>query len=876
MYWSCVQEIRSYSCIGSLGFLELTIKSESNVFCYCWLYDLKEASKTYLPTIFSPPKDNISGVVSGCLLEFRLFVGILLISYLILLMNTYTRDIVLYYKLGMWNHVPTLGVYVRFDFIYFKIPSSVPKCMPMRQPLVCRALIKEEGFPLDFVNAMHSYVIFSPGFPVCSVYAGGAPSFLVPLLDCLYLLEKVASNWYTFENPFCISQEEKKVELVFMHLSFLSRFLEWGALNSRGMARGWVYGPSVRRHREDFWEELGAIRGLSQDPWCIGGDFNVVKFLRIAKKLVDGLQFRGSFSFIMSEKLKALKAISKAWNRELGFAELEVMGFFNDFHEWDRFMKSINASFFMLIPKKGGAEDLKDFRPISLVDNLYKLLANVIANRLKKVVGKVASKSQNAFVEGRQILDALLIANEAIDSMQKGGGGAILCKLDIEKAYDHCLLKRAKEGGFLSRWRFNGRGGVGVEISHFLFTDDTLVFCEPSLKADDLFELASYVVRVHVGVDGEFGQKRVRLRLERIQKDFLWGGEALVRKPHLVNWSIVCLDKCKGVEREALWRQVICGKYREEEGEWRSYEEAWVKDVWSHSGGGVWDPYFSKRLNHWEVSDVERFLQRLQRRRVYSDVEDHLVGFLAWETIWKKVLTLDWIQRRGWPLANGCYLCLSKEESIDHILLHSLKKGGDSGLSLWRDLIMNPKQWRDNRQDKLNGSVKPKFPDFKRKDDGVPLWLDSAPEWVSSKLEGLEFDNQTHKTKYLKRNTGDESWKNLVENPDKWWDNRSSKTKEKAPDFKHKDTGEALWLSSSPAWELLLTAIFKATESFQMPYASFNQKGSILALSFDHHSDARDMGDDKLFQNVYIGSEPEQPRFYFAPASTLQVNGIGR
>lgn len=40
-----------------------------------------------------------------------------------------------------------------------------------------------------------------------------------------------------------------------------------------------VYGPSVRRHREDFWEELGAIRGLSQDPWCIGGDFNVVKFL---------------------------------------------------------------------------------------------------------------------------------------------------------------------------------------------------------------------------------------------------------------------------------------------------------------------------------------------------------------------------------------------------------------------------------------------------------------------------------------------------------------------------------------------------------------------------------------------------------------------
>ena len=54
---------------------------------------------------------------------------------------------------------------------------------------------------------------------------------------------------------------------------------------------------------------------------------------------------------------------------------MEVLNLFRQFHETGRFVRSMNATILVLIPKKGGAEDLKDFRPISLVGGLYKWLA---------------------------------------------------------------------------------------------------------------------------------------------------------------------------------------------------------------------------------------------------------------------------------------------------------------------------------------------------------------------------------------------------------------------------------------------------------------------------------------------------------------------
>lgn len=67
---------------------------------------------------------------------------------------------------------------------------------------------------------------------------------------------------------------------------------------------------------------------------------------------------------------------------------------------------------------------------------VYKLIAKVLANWLKKLVRQIVIKAYSTFLEGRQILDIVLIANEVVNSMVRSKETNILWKLDIEKLYE--------------------------------------------------------------------------------------------------------------------------------------------------------------------------------------------------------------------------------------------------------------------------------------------------------------------------------------------------------------------------------------------------------------------------------------------------------
>ena len=75
----------------------------------------------------------------------------------------------------------------------------------------------------------------------------------------------------------------------------------------------------------------------------------------------------------------------------------DVMRFISEFHRNGRLTKGINNTFIALIPKIDSPHHLNDFRPISLVGSLYKILAKVLANRLKSVMGTIITDTQTAF-----------------------------------------------------------------------------------------------------------------------------------------------------------------------------------------------------------------------------------------------------------------------------------------------------------------------------------------------------------------------------------------------------------------------------------------------------------------------------------------------
>ena len=108
----------------------------------------------------------------------------------------------------------------------------------------------------------------------------------------------------------------------------------------------------------------------------------------------------------------------------------------DEFHIHGSFPKGSNASFLALIPKTTHPQSLNDYRPISLIGCMYKVIAKLLENRVRSVLSRIIDERQSAFIKDRHILHGILILNEVVEEALKRKKPVMVFKVDFEKAYD--------------------------------------------------------------------------------------------------------------------------------------------------------------------------------------------------------------------------------------------------------------------------------------------------------------------------------------------------------------------------------------------------------------------------------------------------------
>ncbi|GJW89585.1 RNA-directed DNA polymerase, eukaryota [Tanacetum coccineum] len=205
-----------------------------------------------------------------------------------------------------------------------------------------------------------------------------------------------------------------------------------------------------------------ALAQKAKIKWSIEGDENSKYFHGIINKQRNNLAIRGILvdgawiedpKIVKDDKL----SIDQKTDLERPFMKEEIKG-----AVWDCGLNKspgpdgCNSSFIALIPKTHDAKQVKEFKTISLIGSLYKIIVKLLANRLVILMGDLVNEVQSAIIDNRQIFDGPFILNEVLQWCKAKKKQTMLFKVDFEKAFDSVrwdfLDDVLKKFGFGDRW----------------------------------------------------------------------------------------------------------------------------------------------------------------------------------------------------------------------------------------------------------------------------------------------------------------------------------------------------------------------------------------------------------------------------------------
>ncbi|KAF3792327.1 reverse transcriptase-like protein [Nymphaea thermarum] len=150
----------------------------------------------------------------------------------------------------------------------------------------------------------------------------------------------------------------------------------------------------------------------------------------------------------------------------------DVFEFCDEFASCSIFLKEFNQATCVLVPKRPNPTDVTHFRPISILGTPYKIIAKLLSLRLAPVMPSIISPFQVAFIKGRRLQDAVVLANEVVHSLYCLRLPSFILKLDIFKAFDSVsceflsdLLTRLAFGPSFRQWVMSLVTGAQLVVS---------------------------------------------------------------------------------------------------------------------------------------------------------------------------------------------------------------------------------------------------------------------------------------------------------------------------------------------------------------------------------------------------------------------------